>query len=312
MTRFQSRFTGVVIGLAVIGAVPVLRAAGPRQQPAQYRARVEVVSVDVLVRASGKPVVGLTSSDFELRDNGVVQQIDAISAGAVPVDLTLVMDVSGSTVGLVEAFKDEIRQIAKLLRPEDRIRLVTVATDVREVFPFRPASGRLPMDHLETGGSTSLDDGLLFALLHTPDAVRRHLIVVFTDGGENSSAIDGGGLALAAKYSQSILHIVVSDPLAELNRRLVPQGMRVQVFSQPIEAAPLRALAEMTGGELHDTESSSNIVQSFKKVFDDFRGSYVLRYTPRDVASPGWHELSVIVTKAGKYTIQARKGYFGG
>ena len=44
------------------------------QEP-MFRARVDGVRVDALVTSDGRPVTGLTAADFELRDNGVVQQI---------------------------------------------------------------------------------------------------------------------------------------------------------------------------------------------------------------------------------------------
>ena len=50
---------------------------------------------------------------------------------------------------------------------------------------------------------------------------------------------------------------------------------------------------------------------AFQAILDDFRTSYVLRYTPRGGTPKGWHELTVKVTRRGSYTIRARKGYEG-
>jgi hypothetical protein len=52
------------------------------------------VFVDVSVRKGGRQLTGLTAADFELRDNGVKQDIDTIEASAVPIDLSIVVDVS--------------------------------------------------------------------------------------------------------------------------------------------------------------------------------------------------------------------------
>jgi hypothetical protein len=48
-----------------------------------FKARVDLVRVDVLVTDQGRPISGLTRSDFELRDDGQVQEIDA-AFGAAP------------------------------------------------------------------------------------------------------------------------------------------------------------------------------------------------------------------------------------
>ena len=90
--------------------------------------------VDVSVRDSGRPVTGLTVADFVLTDNGVRQQVESVEAAAVPIDLTLVMDVSGNpraAVGAAGAAGEDPRRRRGgsasgdgLLRPDDRVRLL--------------------------------------------------------------------------------------------------------------------------------------------------------------------------------------------
>ena len=55
--------------------------AEPRSRwpQAQFAARAEGVLVDVEVTRGGKPVEGLTASDFSLRDDGVLQTIEVAS-----------------------------------------------------------------------------------------------------------------------------------------------------------------------------------------------------------------------------------------
>src|SRR5689334_14739543 len=54
-----------------------------------FRSTVEGVTIPVTVKSGGRFVPGLKASDFEVRDNGVVQQIRTLDADAVPLDLTL-------------------------------------------------------------------------------------------------------------------------------------------------------------------------------------------------------------------------------
>ena len=61
-----------------------------------------------------------------------------------------------------------------------------------------------------------------------------------------------------------------------------------------------------TGGALHHLSAGAG---AFERILSDFRSSYVLRYTPRGVEKPGWHELTVRVARPGSYTVRARKGY---
>jgi VWFA-related protein len=296
------------IGIAIVSVVGALVPV-TAQQPPTFRSRTEVVSVDVLVRVKNRPVGGLQSSDFEVKDNGVPQQIDAIRADAVPLDVTLVLDVSGSVSSLIDEFKNNVRQIAKLLRPADRVRLVAFATSIQEIFPFSAPNAKLPLDALQAGGGTALDDALLFALAHAPEAPRRHLVVVFTDGDDNASVITRQALVDAAVRSQGLLHLVLSDaPIV-----VVPVSGLSVAFSRGGQAMDaLRAAAEATGGEVHVSDKSSRLVDGFRAVFETFRAGYVLQYSPRGVPVLGWHEISVNVKKSGAYEVIARRGYVGG
>src|SRR5688572_13142913 len=91
------------------------------------------VRVDVLVTDGSKPVAGLTASDFELRDNGVLQTIDVLDASDVPVNAVLALDTSASTAG--QRQKDLIAASEALLdglKADDRAALATFS---HAVFP---------------------------------------------------------------------------------------------------------------------------------------------------------------------------------
>lgn len=53
------------------------------------------------------------------------------------------------------------------------------------------------------------------------------------------------------------------------------------------------------------------MVTAIAGIVDEFRRRYVLSFTPRGVAAPGWHRLQVRV-KRGRPTIVARQGYTAG
>jgi hypothetical protein len=86
------------------------------------------------------------------------------------------------------------------------------------------------------------------------------------------------------------------------------------------QAAPdgdriLTQAAERTGGQLREQSRffrASSIARAFKSIFDDFRQSYVLRYSPSGVKGPGWHAIAVLVPATKDATIRARQGYYGG
>ena len=109
----------------------------------RFRSDVNLITMDVTVRASGSPVRGLRSSDFVVIDSGVPREVSAVYADTLPIDVTLLLDTSGSMVGTLDAMRANIRDVASKLLPDDRLRVMTVADDVREVVPFQPARAPL-------------------------------------------------------------------------------------------------------------------------------------------------------------------------
>ena len=290
-------------GLAA-AALVLLAQSPPQQQPA-FRALTASVAVNVSVRAGNVPVAGLTVADFDITDNRVRQTITSLDVEAVPIDATLVLDVSGSTAGGQERLRRNIREIAGLLRPVDRFRLVTFASYVREVVPLQPARAMGELDDIPFGGATSAYDAAVATMIQRSDLDRRHLIVVITDAVDTLSELDSPTLELVASRSEAVLHIVLVTEAGGYGR--------FPLFMTHVESNrdPWRRAAEATGGDTHGPGlSGADPVDAFKKVFDDFRRSYLVRYTPTGVEPRGWHDLGVSVKRPGKYNVRARRGYF--
>jgi VWFA-related protein len=286
--------------VALLAAAMLAFPAAPHGQQV-FRASTDAVSVTVSVRNGRAPVAGLTAADFELFDNGVRQEISTVSMEQVPIDLTLLLDTSPSTADAINRFKSGAQEIATLLRSQDRVRLITFATEVTEIFPFRSGGEPMPVEAVTLQGGTSLHDALVLALARGPTQGRRHLVVAFTDGHDTTSVADGETLAYVAARADSVLHLVLS-------------GAYGTDYTLPPAVKSLREAAEESGGEMHPPGRFNDALGAFRRVVEDFRQSYVLRYGLRGVKGEGWHTLEVKLKKpdAQRYTIQARKGYFGG
>jgi VWFA-related protein len=289
-----------------------------------FHSSTSMVSIDVSVWTGNVPVAGLTSADFTVTDNGVTQQIESVSLASVPVDVSLVVDLSSSTAGQLNQYRSDVAAIANLLRPSDRLRIVAFDAEATEIAALQPAGARPPVERFETGGSSSVYDGIAAALLRRTDLDRRHLIVAFSDGGDNTSILTGDLLLAAAKHTEAVLHLVSPDgrvPVIEepdatpLPRALMPRSSPMSATDmagasgKPVAAPLLQQVVETTGGSLH---LGSAMVSDFKKIFADFTSSYVLHFQPAGVAPTGWHELTVTVARKGKFTVHARRGYSAG
>src|SRR5262245_16082112 len=80
---------GTMLSIAA-AAVLVQAPQGP------FTSATHGVSVEVALFSGDRVVRNLSVDDFEIRDNNVRQTIQAVDANALPIDLRLVFDTSGS------------------------------------------------------------------------------------------------------------------------------------------------------------------------------------------------------------------------
>lgn len=284
-----------------------------------FRAGVDAVRVDVLVARGGRPVTGLTSADFELRDNGVVQEIDAVAIEDVPVTLTLVLDVSESVEGEpLEDLRSAIGAAADALSARDQLALFTfshqigmAAAPTRQLEQVRSAARAV-----QAGGATSLYDAALAALVMRERVDGRAVMLVFSDGADTASWLDPRKVLAAAQRSDVVVYVVALGDLFEredkdalLRDRRERQWFREEPSLYPRQFLP--ALAEDTGGALLVAGRSDRLRETFVRVVNEFKSRYILTYTPQRVAVGGWHAIDVRLT-GERAEITARRGYLRG
>jgi VWFA-related protein len=289
-----------VAALVAVAAWALSAAPAQDAQRPTFRSVTDLVPVQVSVRAGRSYVPGLGAKDFELYDNGVRQQIDAVTSDAQATDVTLVVDTSGSVIRSIGRFKSDVKKIAELLRPGEQVRLVTFDNDVRESFPMQdPRFARV--DDIRTGDMTSMVDAMIFALARAPRPNRHHLVFVFTDGYDNDSVMGYGALPEVAGRTDAVLYVVLVKVTG------VPDGPPPAAFDALADAAT------RTGGEYYPPgDEPLDVASAFKQALESFRHSYVIYFAPKGVTPVGWHNLTVKMLKPGKFDVQARQGYFGG
>ena len=293
MTRRCSAIVLVTLVILSGTVKPVVQT----QEPV-FRASADAVILDVSVRSHGRPVAALTADDFQVVDNGVPQHVDAASTESLPIDVTFVVDTSSEAEihERVAPFLTRIRDIAGLLRSDDRVGILIDNSYVTEWSPSTP---------IPQAGGNSTYDAFVMALMQPPTAGRRHLIIAFTEGLRAFSVTKGSLVPVVAERADALLH-VVSAPIYRMGASNgVGHG---DLFLNP-GAAPLIEAARATGGDVHAL--ASDVIASVRDILDDFRASYLLYYSPRAVERPGWHDIHVTMKKSGQYDVRARKGYVG-
>jgi hypothetical protein len=265
----------------------------------------------VSVRHRNQPVGGLKADAFRLLDNGVEQAVHDVSVEAVPIDLSVFIDTSASFIGRLNDLRADIQDIARLLRANDRFRLLTFGNEVEVTIPWTGGGTPPPTDRLRLGRISSVYDGLAASLLHQPVQDRRHLVIAITDGRDYGSAVSSARLLDMSTRIESVLHLVLMRSLYGTTPRRGPEQAQMR-GPDALGSQRLDAVAQQTGGLMHaPSYGEADLVRAFRSVFEDFRSSYVLRYVPAGVPAAGWHDLTVTVPSRPEVEIRARRGYSG-
>ncbi len=322
------------LALAVLACAMLPSLTGRAQtQTAQpvFRSTTDLVTIDVTVRSGNDPVGGLGPKDFVLLDNGVAQAVEVVELEAVPVDITVLVDATEDDGGSVTDVVNQARKIAGLARPTDRVRVMRVSNYVTDLVPLQPAEKMPAIPAVASTGIPSAHDGLAAALLRRIDPDRRHLIIAITNGIDAISALDATAVRELARRSTATLYIEQVDvalepmrdpPLYVGNRERLGRFKcgtsylcsPTRPFWRPFDDEHfdvLKEAAQATGGDLYVPGLFTNRTASavFEKAFEDYRRSYLLRFTPQGVSREGWHDVTVTIPAYPELQIKARRGY---
>lgn len=304
--------------VAVFGAVLPAQNA---QQPT-FRSGAAAVVVDVNVRdRSGRPVTRLGLGDFDLFDNGVRQELDDLSYGKLPIDVTVALDVSYSVTGnTLNQLRRAVTQLMMDLEKDDRLKLVLFNMRLTRTMDFTRDARAVEsaIRSATAGGGTALLDTLSVSLVSAAAPDRRQLIVAFTDGADSSSTTTPDMLTSVAERTRATLAFVMPAVQGPTIMRPPDVGSSLPTT---IQIAPrlarsplldvLTQLAKDTGGSVLPLGGGADFTATFRRVLSDFRSTYVLYYTPRGVERGGYHTIDVKVKRDGA-AVRARRGYFGG
>jgi VWFA-related protein len=291
-------------------AIAALAAGTPAAQD-KFRSGVDVVRVDALVTDGRRVVSGLTAADFELRDSGVLQKIDAVALESLPLAVTFVLDVSGSVAG------EKIRHLASAvellldgLRGQDQAGLVTFSHRVWQRMPLTSdlKQVRTILTDAGAGGGTSLNDAVYAGLALNESPAARALMLVCSDGMDSSSWLDGATVERAARRADAVVYGVA---VAGGERGFVRLGdgrtVRFRPEYLPGQTEFLEAIASATGGRVIKADETVNLPQAFEEILHEFRTRYVITYSPASDAR-GWHSIDLKV-KGRRAEVKARRGY---
>ncbi len=294
---FQHRLGRVQGLLGTIVFLFAILAGAPSSAPQSViSVKTEEVRIDMLITENGKPIRDLKASDFEVRDNGKLQEIAFLSFEQMPISAILVFDMSGSVAGeKLKNLKAAGSGLLDGLKSEDRAALITFSRQIKLGSPltadFNNVKKTLREAQSNPLGESSLIDASYAGLVLAESKRDRPMVIVFTDGLDTSSSLPDKAVLESAIRGTAVVYAVTT-------RRLPNKTF-------------LHDLSGLTGGSLLEVESIQDLGRVFLDILEEFRHRYLLTYSPTGVSRDGWHQLKIRV-KNHKAKILARSGYFSG
>jgi Ca-activated chloride channel family protein len=281
----------------IAGAFLALGAAlAQTPPPPTFAASVAAVYLDVVVVQGGQPITGLQGADFEVRDQGVVQDVRLARHEDVPLTVVLVFDASASVRGQRLAdLKAAGRALLAGLRQQDEAALVAFSHELAVVAPQGTdrTAVQWALAGVQASGATAVWDAL-YAGLKLPRSRGRALVVMFTDGEDNMSWLSADEVRRVAEQSNAVVHVVtLKDPLG---------------LAEAAGSRALRRIAEGSGGRVWTAGASKDLQATFLRVLSEMQSAYLLTYEPSGVSGQGWHRIEVKL-KASRGTLRTRRGY---
>jgi Ca-activated chloride channel homolog len=281
---------------------------GAQQDDAVFRSDVQLVRILATVKDQSGALVGsLEKADFEVRDNGVVQQVSVFERQTdQPLSVAVLIDNSGSTA---KDLKYETESVTRFLRallregnPEDAVSLYSFNWQIvkQNAFTRNVASVEHSLRSLRGEAGTSLYDAILLASRDIEDRPGRKVLVIVTDGGDTTSHSDFQRAAEAAQLADAVIYPVVVVPITNEAGRNVGGENALTTF------------ALRTGGRVSAASLGAALDQSFDQIIRDLRTQYLLAFYPRGVppAKDRFHALDITLSKP-ELQIKARSGYYG-
>jgi Ca-activated chloride channel family protein len=311
-------------------------------EPIRISSKLVVVPVSV-TDAQGQPVTGLKITDFRLLEENKLQQLDQISAADdVPLEIAVLIDVSGSTDPMYKFEQQTAAQFLQdVMRSKDRASVITIGESPYLALPLDTsdkASARI-ISLVSTKGYTAFFDTVSYAanyLQKTATPGSRKVIIVISDGEDNFSSVFKAAERTATQqltaknlsvkqYNKLLVTErdaaqvkAVSRVLKDLQNTdavfysVNPAGNSYQlnVISQRGQET-MQKFAMETGGTAFLPKKAEDLSPIFRHISSELRAQYLLQYyTDTDNPLGKYVNLEVTVPGRPQVRVRARQGYF--
>ena len=327
----RAAFCAAAVWVLFVPATALCQATAdlPRSE-AIFEVEVDLVMLNVAVTDQrGRYVQGLSPQDFRITEDGLPQSIASFGAGNVaPRRVARTGVRPGTTPGdiefmIPEAISDQLvgtnvfvlfdtsnfmyrslvyaeDAIADFIRGLDGADSVAVYSFSRNLT--RHAS--LSDDHDDAlrglrrsvaGDETALYNCLLLTLRDAAEVSGRKVIIVFSNGPDNASAVSPDDVGAIAEDEGVPIYVISTRAL---NR-------------DPISSNAFRRITQRTGGKAYFAKTWQRQSEAFVEIREELASSYTVTYYPQANPNRGWRSIQVelLSPEHRRYRVRTRAGY---
>jgi Ca-activated chloride channel family protein len=193
--------------------------------------------------------------------------------------------------------QDAIADFVRSLETADKIAFYSYSRDLSRSAPL---TTERPLVLRAVRSTVAGDDAALYncLLLTVKDAAQyrgRKVIVVFSNGPDNSSVVPPEDVAELAQSTGTVIYMISTE----------------QAQLEPVSTAVFERMTAATGGKAYFAKNWRDEKQAFASIRDDLAHLYSLSYYPRPNPNRGWRAIAVKLAaeKQKKYRIRTRNGY---
>jgi VWFA-related protein len=271
-------------------------------QEATFRSDTRLVVLNVSVFDQNSKIVrDLPRSAFTVYENDEKQAPSVFKQEDAPISLGLIIDNSASMTDKRDRVASAALALVKASNPDDEVFIINFnesAVLARE-FTNNIKDLENALRNLDAKGETAMRDALLLGIEHLRHHAHRDkkVLVVVTDGEDNSSAETQAHLVQVAQQNDVIIYAV---------------GLLGAEEAQSAARAKkqLTELTQQTGGQAWYPTDVAEIANIAPEIAHEIRNQYVLAYTPTNLAADGSYRRIRVEVNVSGVVVRTRAGYY--
>jgi Ca-activated chloride channel family protein len=260
----------------------------------------------VSVTRDGLRALNLGKDDFEVRDNGVAQEVVTFGRDELPLTAVLLLDTSESMQGKrQEAVRRGAKAFLDGMKSSDEAMMALFSDRLLRFTPFTSDKKALEtaIAGTQAAGGTAVNDFLYMSLKLLDARQGQRVVVLFSDGSDVHSVLPASDVLWKSRAGQALIYWI---QLGGKHESFTSSWRDFKANDK--EYQDLEKTVKESGGRILTIERLEDLEDAFRNVLKELREQYAVGYYPNNAKGDGkWHKLDVRVKGGGR--ARTREGY---